>query len=100
MLHSLHKYEPRVHIFRVGTDTPVSPEILIRNSEYTRSTVHPLPVTQFIAVTAYQNEEVSVLYTITNSALFLENSLIFSSANKPKMVNHFQINQSLTKKTT
>lgn len=49
MLHSLHKYEPRVHIFRVGTDTPVSPEILIRNAEYTRSTVHPLPETQFIA---------------------------------------------------
>ncbi|ODN05058.1 T-related protein [Orchesella cincta] len=61
MLHSLHKYEPRVHVFRVGTDTPVSPEILIRNSEYTRSTVHPLPETQFIAVTAYQNEEVTAL---------------------------------------
>lgn len=59
MLHSLHKYEPRVHIFRVGTETPtVSPEMLIKDSHLTRSTVHPLPETQFIAVTAYQNEEV------------------------------------------
>jgi brachyury protein len=58
MLHSLHKYEPRVHIVRVGTEPPVSPETLIRNPSYNRCTTHPLPETQFIAVTAYQNEEV------------------------------------------
>lgn len=49
MLNSLHKYQPRIHIIRVG-----APE-----GERTIST-HTFPETQFIAVTAYQNEEVSV----------------------------------------
>lgn len=48
MLNSLHKYQPRIHIIRVG-----APE-----GERTIST-HTFPETQFIAVTAYQNEEVS-----------------------------------------
>lgn len=45
MLNSLHKYEPRIHIVRVG-----GPQRMI--------TTHSFPETQFIAVTAYQNEEV------------------------------------------
>lgn len=45
MLNSLHKYEPRIHIVRVG-----GPHRMI--------TSHCFPETQFIAVTAYQNEEV------------------------------------------
>lgn len=45
MLNSLHKYEPRIHIVRVG-----GPQRMI--------TSHSFPETQFIAVTAYQNEEV------------------------------------------
>ena len=67
MLHSLHKYEPRVHIVRVGTDPPVSAEALIRNPSYNRfaTTTHPLPETQFIAVTAYQNEEVRHLLRLS-----------------------------------
>jgi len=60
MLHSLHKYEPRVHILRVGTDPPTSAEAIFRNPSYRgNASTHPLPETQFIAVTAYQNEEVS-----------------------------------------
>uniref|UniRef100_A0A8C4XV73 T-box transcription factor T n=1 Tax=Falco tinnunculus TaxID=100819 RepID=A0A8C4XV73_FALTI len=47
MLNSLHKYEPRIHIVRVG-----GPQRMI--------TSHSFPETQFIAVTAYQNEEVFV----------------------------------------
>ncbi|XP_047127278.1 brachyury protein homolog 1-like isoform X1 [Hydra vulgaris] len=50
MLNSLHKYQPRVHIIRVG-----APE-----GERTIST-HTFPETQFIAVTAYQNEEITGL---------------------------------------
>lgn len=47
MLNSLHKYEPRFHIIRVGAP------------ETNRKIVsHSFPETQFIAVTAYQNEEV------------------------------------------
>jgi len=45
MLNSLHKYEPRVHLVKVG-------------SELRRVLTYPFPETQFIAVTAYQNEEV------------------------------------------
>ncbi|KAJ7987426.1 hypothetical protein DPEC_G00326360 [Dallia pectoralis] len=48
MLNSLHKYEPRIHIVRVG-----GPQRLI--------TSHSFPDTQFIAVTAYQNEEITAL---------------------------------------
>lgn len=45
MLNSLHKYEPRIHIVRVG-------------GAQRMITSHCFPETQFIAVTAYQNEEV------------------------------------------
>ncbi|PSN46611.1 hypothetical protein C0J52_17804 [Blattella germanica] len=48
MLNSLHKYEPRVHLVKVG-------------SELRRIVTYPFPETQFIAVTAYQNEEVTAL---------------------------------------
>ncbi|XP_075858830.1 T-box transcription factor T isoform X1 [Microcebus murinus] len=48
MLNSLHKYEPRIHIVRVG-----APQRMI--------TSHCFPETQFIAVTAYQNEEITAL---------------------------------------
>lgn len=46
MLSSLHKYEPQVHIVRVG-----GAHRMVTNCSF--------PETQFIAVTAYQNEEVS-----------------------------------------
>lgn len=48
MLNSLHKYEPRIHIVRVG-----GPRRMI--------TSHSFSETQFIAVTAYQNEEITAL---------------------------------------
>ena len=48
MLNSLHKYEPRLHIVRVGS----------KEEKRTIST-HSFLETRFIAVTAYQNEEVS-----------------------------------------
>lgn len=48
MLNSLHKYEPRVHIVKVGGDS---------SSQRTIATFS-FPETKFIAVTAYQNEEV------------------------------------------
>lgn len=51
MLNSLHKYEPRIHIIRVGAP----------DNNRTISS-HSFPETQFIAVTAYQNEEVSGEY--------------------------------------
>lgn len=46
MLNSLHKYEPRLHVVQVG-------------GEQRTISCHAFPECQFIAVTAYQNEEVS-----------------------------------------
>lgn len=50
MLNSLHKYEPRLHIIRVGPS----------NEQQTVMT-HSFSETQFVAVTAYQNEEITSL---------------------------------------
>ncbi|XP_029475115.1 T-box transcription factor T-A-like isoform X2 [Rhinatrema bivittatum] len=47
MLNSLHKYEPRIHVVKVG-----GPQKMISSFAF--------PETQFIAVTAYQNEELEV----------------------------------------
>lgn len=52
MLNSLHKYEPQVHIVRVG-----GAHRMVMNCSF--------PETQFIAVTAYQNEEVSVSVSVS-----------------------------------
>ena len=52
MLNSLHKYEPRVHVVRVpGAGSEASQQ----------SWTFPFPATQFVAVTAYQNEDVTAL---------------------------------------
>lgn len=48
MLNSLHKYEPRIHLVKVATEQQIIKTF-------------PFPETQFIAVTAYQNEEVTSL---------------------------------------
>ena len=48
MLNSLHKYEPRLHVVKVTA-----------NAQKKRISSFNFPETQFIAVTAYQNEEVS-----------------------------------------
>ncbi|XP_039600900.1 T-box transcription factor TBX19 [Polypterus senegalus] len=48
MLNSLHKYEPQIHIVRVGGSHK-----MVTNLSF--------PETQFIAVTAYQNEEITAL---------------------------------------
>ncbi|XP_053638380.2 T-box transcription factor T-like isoform X1 [Cherax quadricarinatus] len=48
MLNSLHKYEPRLRVVQVG-------------GEQRTISCHSFPECQFIAVTAYQNEEVTAL---------------------------------------
>ena len=74
MLNSLHKYEPRIHVMRVGGPDPEK-----------RVSTHTFPETQFIAVTAYQNEEVSsskciatisIHPTIKRERVFLEIRLL------------------------
>ena len=50
MLNSLHKYEPRVHIVKVESNTSEGSQQKVCSASF--------PDAQFIAVTAYQNEEV------------------------------------------
>ena len=50
MLHSLHKYQPRIHVIKVSG-----------NGEKKRVAKFAFKETRFVAVTAYQNEEITAL---------------------------------------
>lgn len=53
VLNSLHKYQPKIHVIRVSTEQDMKPY------QKNRIDTFQFPETQFIAVTAYQNENVS-----------------------------------------
>lgn len=55
VLNSLHKYQPKIHVVRVPTDDKPLQKGKIDTFQF--------PETQFIAVTAYQNENVSIMAT-------------------------------------
>ena len=50
----MHKYQPRIHVIEVGSHGP---------NEQKSLQTHAFPETQFIAVTAYQNTDVSISAT-------------------------------------
>ena len=55
VLNSMHKYQPRIHVIEVGGN----------RHEQKNLHTHSFPETQFIAVTAYQNTDVS--YKLTHA---------------------------------
>lgn len=55
VLQSLHKYQPRLHIVQVKEDGTEDPFLSSKAQTFI------FPETQFIAVTAYQNADVSHL---------------------------------------
>lgn len=55
VLQSLHKYQPRLHIVQVKEDGTEDPFLSSKAQTFI------FPETQFIAVTAYQNADVSLL---------------------------------------
>ncbi|CAG2104388.1 unnamed protein product, partial [Medioppia subpectinata] len=63
----MHKYQPRVHLVKLRPDyhyngnTPV-----ISNIEYQQYRTYVFPETQFIAVTAYQNQLITKLKIDSN----------------------------------
>ena len=59
MLNSSHKYQPRIHLITVG-----------QRDEKKSISTHSFPETQFVAVTAYQNEEVRIQIFISIFTLF------------------------------
>lgn len=60
ILNSMHKYMPRLHIVEVSSPTTEPPHHIFT-----------FPETQFIAVTAYQNTDVS------DKILLVDHSLLF-----------------------
>lgn len=55
VLQSLHKYQPRLHIVEVMEDGVEDISTEVKTQSFT------FPENQFIAVTAYQNTDVSIL---------------------------------------
>ena len=68
MLNSLHKYEPRLHIIRVG-----APDVTKSVTSYN------FAESRFIAVTAYQNDEVGFFFKV--AGILKMSSYCFPSAN-------------------
>ncbi|KPP77730.1 T-box transcription factor TBX21-like [Scleropages formosus] len=60
VLQSLHKYQPRLHIVEVKEDGTEDPFLASKAQTFV------FPETQFIAVTAYQNADVSILNCTTS----------------------------------
>jgi len=59
-LHSMHKYQPRVHILQT-TDLQTPPE---QQASIDRALTYSFAETTFTTVTAYQNQQVSISETI------------------------------------
>ncbi|XP_033911373.3 T-box transcription factor TBX21 [Acipenser ruthenus] len=55
VLQSLHKYQPQLHIVEVKEDSTEEPHMISKTQTFT------FPETQFIAVTAYQNADITQL---------------------------------------
>lgn len=59
ILHSMHKYQPRVHVIRKECGEELSPVRAIPAGEGTHT--FSFPETVFTTVTAYQNQQVAQL---------------------------------------
>ena len=56
ILNSMHKYQPRIHIVKADDEKALS----LQQGESDSFSTHIFPETQFMAVTVYHNEKVSV----------------------------------------
>lgn len=56
ILHSMHKYQPRVHVIRKDFSSELSPNKSIPTGEGVKT--FSFPETVFTTVTAYQNQQV------------------------------------------
>ncbi len=69
VLHSLHKYQPRVHVIEINKSGDED------TSDPDRVQMFTFPETQFIAVTAYQNTDVSTslsLHSFTKHVIWTD----------------------------
>lgn len=58
ILHSMHKYQPRVHVVRKDFSSELSPNKPVPSGEGVKT--FSFPETVFTTVTAYQNQQVRV----------------------------------------
>lgn len=59
ILNSMHKYQPRIHIVQRQKANPLDPNKVVMSEE--KHCTYTFPETQFMAVTAYQNQLVWLL---------------------------------------
>lgn len=64
ILHSMHKYQPRVHVIRKDFSSELSPNKPVPSGEGVKT--FSFPETVFTTVTAYQNQQVRCSYFITS----------------------------------
>ncbi len=57
----MHKYQPRIHIVKQEKSRDDKMNISLDQKISDRFSTHIFPETQFMAVTAYQNQQVSML---------------------------------------
>lgn len=63
ILNSMHKYQPRFHLVRAND---------ILKLPYSTFRTYVFKETEFIAVTAYQNEKVCIVFWIHNALVLVE----------------------------
>lgn len=78
VLQSLHKYQPRLHIVEVSEDGVED------MSGESKTQTFTFPENQFIAVTAYQNTDVSVKLSKLHTSRLLHFLLLLSLAGRKK----------------
>lgn len=76
ILHSMHKYQPRVHVIRKECGEELSPVRAVPAGEGTRT--FSFPETVFTTVTAYQNQQVAQL-TSTSAPFLLKQAHTLAS---------------------
>lgn len=57
ILNSMHKYQPRIHIVKANDEKALA----MQQGDPDSFSTHIFPETQFMAVTAYQNQQVGRL---------------------------------------
>lgn len=81
ILHSMHKYQPRVHVIHKEFGEELSPVRAVPVGEGTRT--FAFPETVFTTVTAYQNQQVEQTdYIESNTASFYSYALLTGSGSE------------------
>ena len=62
ILNSMHKYQPRIHIVKCNKDQPYSATLQHFEKKNDSFSTHIFDETQFMGVTAYQNQQVIYLH--------------------------------------